>query len=279
MNLEFIDEFFMTQPFLAAFTVCSMKASAADFLAQHSSSTATTATQTKQEKKKKKQQQQGQHTNSNVDINQFNINRNIAFWLYGGLYQGMWLQFLYTVVYPMLFASFDNSLVYQVHTEIVLFGPFLTLPLAYVIRSVIDNQSSRSGDYSFDDKNHKKLSSSETTITQQATQGLEKYKDHVMSQGLLFKYWLIWGPAQTINFTVVPPHMRVLFVAFVSFFWVYLLSMISSQGITATETKKETTNNHRSILKTPITPFLEELQERFTGLEQFNNLEREIRSV
>jgi hypothetical protein len=247
-----------------------MKASAADFLAQHSSSTATTPTQTKQEKKKKKEQQhqqQGQHSNGNVDINQFDINRNISFWLYGGLYQGMWLQFLYTVMYPMLFASFDNSLVYQVHTEIVLFGPFLTLPLAYVIRSVIDNQSS-SGD-----------KDTTTTISQQATRGLEKYVDHIMSQGLLIKYWLIWGPAQTINFTVIPPHLRVVFVAFVSFFWVYLLSMISSQGITGTETKTETTNKHRSILNSPITSFLEELQERFTGLEQFNNLEREIRSV
>jgi hypothetical protein len=51
-----------------------------------------------------------------------------------------------------------------------------------------------------------------------------------MTENLLLKYWMIWGPAQTFNFMVVPQHLRVVFVALVSFFWVYLLSMISSQG-------------------------------------------------
>ena len=177
-------------------------------------------------------------------MNNFNVNRNIAFWLYGGLYQGMWLQFLYTVVYPMLFSTSEHPLIYQVHTEIVVFGPFVTLPLAYIIRSIIDNNQSRSSSDSttIDEKNDGLSSSETTTVFEQATQGIEKYIDHIMSQGLLWKYWLIWGPAQTINFTVVPPHLRVVFVAFVSFFWVYLLSMISSQGISSTDTETRNIN-------------------------------------
>jgi hypothetical protein len=43
---------------------------------------------------------------------------------------------------------------------------------------------------------------------------------------------MIWLPAQSINWYFVPEHLRVFFVAFVSFFWVYLLSAISSQQTT-----------------------------------------------
>ena len=59
--------------------------------------------------------------------------------------------------------------------------------------------------------------------------GLEKYQDAVLHQNLLLTYWLVWAPAQTVNFTMVPPHLRVFFVAAVSFVWVFMLSLISSE--------------------------------------------------
>jgi len=46
---------------------------------------------------------------------------------------------------------------------------------------------------------------------------------------LLWKYWAIWTPAQCLTFSVVPEHLRTPFVALVSFFWLMILSVISSR--------------------------------------------------
>ena len=37
--------------------------------------------------------------------------------------------------------------------------------------------------------------------------------------------WMIWVPAQTVNFTVVPRHLRIPYVAGVSFVWTVVLSV------------------------------------------------------
>jgi len=160
------DDFFRTQPFLSAFVACSVKASAADFLAQTSPAAAVEKPVIPEEE--------------TAPVEDLNYQRNLAFLLYGGLYQGMFLQFLYSVVYPFLYG-----------------GSAFQVPL--------------------------------TVLTD-----IEKYKNHVVTQNLLYKFWMVWAPAQTINFGVVPPHLRVFFVAFVSFFWVYILSGISSQETTKT---------------------------------------------
>lgn len=38
--------------------------------------------------------------------------------------------------------------------------------------------------------------------------------------------WAVWVPSQLINFSVVPLHLRVPFVAFVSFTWCVILSLM-----------------------------------------------------
>ena len=47
---------------------------------------------------------------------------------------------------------------------------------------------------------------------------------------LLVKYWALWTPVQCLTFGVVPPQWRVPFIALVSFFWLLVLSSISSRG-------------------------------------------------
>ena len=59
--------------------------------------------------------------------------------------------------------------------------------------------------------------------------GISKYIQHISSQQVLFRYWSIWFPVQCLNFAVVPEHLRVPFGAFISFFWVCLLSSIAAQ--------------------------------------------------
>jgi Mpv17 / PMP22 family len=260
--MEIVDDFFRTQPFLAAFMAASFKASAADFLAQTSSRKSEGEDQEsislpQRPHRSKRHSQERAHAiriipkQSMQPLPPVNMNRNLAFLLYGGLYQGMFLQFLYTFVYPWLYGNHPHQIVLQVHTEICLFGPIITLPLAYILRSIIDYDPQEMNKVGTGD-----AAGVERTLMNQVLGGIHKYKDHVMTEGLLLKYWSVWAPAQTINFILIPPHLRVVFVAVVSFFWVYLLSMISSGGVTqlegATESRKgmlfpTTSTTHRQL--------------------------------
>jgi hypothetical protein len=228
-----LSEFFRTQPFLAAFMTCSVKASAADLLAQTSTSNNNEEEQQEKAKKmipaKKKKRTESSSTSSSALRNKktkedssVNVHRNLAFLLYGGLYQGMFFQFLYMAVYPALYGDSPYRIVASVFTDTCVFGPFVTLPIAYIIRAVIESNTT-TGDHEY---KHKHTLSS---LIQPIEQGIDKYKNHVLTHGLLYTYWMIWAPAQTLNHGFVPEHLRVFFVAFVSFFWVYLLSGISSQ--------------------------------------------------
>lgn len=211
-----LDDFFRTQPFLSAFVACSVKASAADLLAQTSAVANASSEDVKQLVTKSTEQ-----VNDAMQLLEtVNIQRNFAFLLYGGLYQGMFLQFLYMVAYPALYGGSEFRIPLSIGSDICAFGPFVTLPIAYIIRAAIESRTS--SESSSGGETH-------SSFTEPVQEAIEKYKNHVFTQNLLVKYWMIWAPAQTINWYFVPEHLRVFFVAFVSFFWVYLLSAISSQ--------------------------------------------------
>ena len=74
-SVSAVETFFITKPYVAAFLTCSVKASAADWIAQTRAQCC-----------------------SNVDVS-----RNLAFLVYGGLYQGMTQQFIYSTVFPGMF--------------------------------------------------------------------------------------------------------------------------------------------------------------------------------
>lgn len=58
--------------------------------------------------------------------------------------------------------------------------------------------------------------------------GLQKYVHDIQYNGLLSKYLSIWIPAQSVSFSVIPEHLRVVFMASVSFFWFILFSTVAS---------------------------------------------------
>ena len=82
-------------------------------------------------------------------------------------------------------------------------APLVWLPPAYLIKAIVF-------DYSFEE-------------------GMQKYWKDITTHGLLWRYWAVWVPAQTISFSVVPDHLQVAFMASVSFFWFILFSPVSSQ--------------------------------------------------
>lgn len=82
--------------------------------------------------------------------------------------------------------------------------PFICLPVAYVVKSVIFNYSLK--------------------------EAFNRYRDDVVNNGLLVKYWSLWGPVQCLTFGVIPQHFRIVWIAFVSFFWLIIFSSITAKG-------------------------------------------------
>ena len=188
-----VDAFYHSQPYAAAFMTCSFKASAADLVVQSQTD--------------EPQQDEKSGTAGSLD---FDMQRNVGFLLYGGIYQGCVQEYLYNHVFPSVFGDSHSwvTVLEQVALDMVVLTPFLCLPVAYAMKAVL----------SADDN---------------LLDGLRKYVSHVQNEGLLVRYWSIWAPVQFLTFGFVPSHLRIPFIAFVSFFWLMILSNISSQDTQA----------------------------------------------
>lgn len=139
-----------------------------------------------------------------VTEHRFCFSRNGAFILYGAIYQGVTQHFIYNDIYPMIFGSGTDA---STVAAIVVFdqlvhAPLLALPVAYLVKAAVFK-------YPF-------------------SEGLERYLADAQHD-LLWKYWALWTPVQCLTFSVVPAHLRIPFIAVVSFFWLILLSNISSR--------------------------------------------------
>jgi len=145
---------------------------------------------------------------SSLNINNIEMRRNLAYIAYGGIFVGLMCHMEYNHLFPLMFGT-EQSL--AIVAEKVIFdcfvsAPLMWLPPAYLIKALVY-------DYPMQE-------------------GLEKYVTDVKTNGLLWKYWSVWVPAQSISFSVVPDHLRVAFMAFVSFFWFIMFSTLSSKGDT-----------------------------------------------
>lgn len=175
--LEEVTEFYQTAPYLAAFLTCGVKASAADYIAQQrSNDKASDATASNNNFSSK---------NGEVVLpSNLDLPRNVAFILYGGLYQGMTQEFIFNHIYPILFGTATD--VTTVATKVVfdnlVIAPFLCLPISYLFKSVIYKDS--------------------------PMKAMISYTDDVKEQGLLLKYWSVWCPVQCLTFSIVPEHFR-----------------------------------------------------------------------
>jgi protein Mpv17 len=192
-----LDAFFQSQPYLAAFLTCSFKAGTADLLAQKQILSPAKKSPAPEDEAKEA----------------FDLPRNLSFIFYGGLVQGMFQQFLFSAVYPVMFGHEHTffTTVQQVAFDVGVM-PFVYLPIVYSIKSLVS------------------ASNSNSFSIETVQDGLAKLGDDILNKGLLKTYWSIWIPAQSLTFSVIPPHLRVLFVALVSFCWVTILSSISSSS-------------------------------------------------
>lgn len=130
--------------------------------------------------------------------------RNLAYVLYGGIFVGGMCHLEYDYIFPALFGN-DHSIT-TIFEEVIfdnfISAPLFWLPPAYVVKAAV---------YDYPMK-----------------EGLEKYVHDIKHKGLLTKYLSIWIPAQSISFSVIPEHLRIVFMASVSFFWFILFSTVAS---------------------------------------------------
>lgn len=138
------------------------------------------------------------------EADKLELRRNLAYILYGGIFVGGLCHLEYDYVFPYLFGD-DHSV--KTIFEEVCFDNFISAPLcwlppAYLVKAAVYDYPLR--------------------------EGLEKYVHDIKHNGLLHKYLSIWIPAQSVSFSVIPEHLRVLFMASVSFFWFILFSTVAS---------------------------------------------------
>ena len=221
MSFDDVSTFYATNPLEAAVLTCGVKASIADGIAQ-----VRTALPNDTNNRFNSEYEDNRddifidfstlpHTPTTPYewMSDLEFRRNLAYILYGGIFIGAACHYEYDVLFPILFGS-----QHTVATSIkeVLFDNFVTAPLAwlppaYIIKALLYNYPVR--------------------------EGMNKYVTDIMEHGLLKKYWTIWVPAQSISFTVVPDHLRVVFMASVSFFWFILFSTVSSSSTTSSKSE------------------------------------------
>ena len=203
--IENVNDFYQSAPYLAAFLTCGVKASAADLVAQRSA----------QDNAMINYHENDLNMNTKVfdvsDENNYScgkvdIPRNTAFILYGGLYQGVTQEYIFNHVYPLMFGVGTDviTVASKVVFDMLILSPFLCLPAAYLAKGLI--------------------------FQQRPVISLHRYREDIVERGLLVKYWMVWAPVQCFTFSIVPEHFRIAFIALISFFWLILLSSISSES-------------------------------------------------
>ena len=189
-----LNSFYMSYPLLSAVTTCSVKGCLADCIAQRRNNAAA------EDGNKDKE------SSSTPGKSKFSFRRNAAYILYGGGILGVLCDIMYNFVYPFVFGGLDGiaNLTAIVVFDNVITAPLLWLPPVYFVKAILYGQSLKSG--------------------------IQKYSIDVKQNGLLKQYWTIWFPAQLVNFSLVPAHLRIAFMAGISFGWMIILSCISSNS-------------------------------------------------
>jgi hypothetical protein len=141
-----------------------------------------------------------------VCTTQFSIRRNLAMVIYSGTVLGLCAEIMYNRLFPLIFGVERTwpTIIMKTLFDGFVNAPLLWLPPAYLVQGLL---------YKYP-----------------MGKALRKYRKDVRENGLLKKYWSLWLPVSFLNFSVVPPHFRVAFVALVSFFWMILLSVVANNN-------------------------------------------------
>jgi hypothetical protein len=202
-----LETFWQTSPYAAGAIVCAIKASAADLFAQKAAQ-ASTAKQLQHhhhQQQQQVQQLQLEQQDATRAARKTDLRRNLAFILYGIIYQGMGCEFIYNRLYPIWFGKGTGPTVVltKVLFNLCVQATLVTLPSAYLIKGFVFKRSIKDA--------------------------LRHYVSDIKNHGLIKKYYALWFPVDCVIFSVVPEHFRVTVMAMVSFLWMIILSTVSAR--------------------------------------------------
>ena len=214
-----VDNFYRTAPLESAFLTCGIKGSLADAIAQKLDKPhhdvddynveKTTKTNNSVRSRSDSLSMYDEEQDERQEETTFDASRNLAYVIYGGLYTGIAQHFIYNEIFPQIFGDDPTPLTVlsEVAANALIVGPMLGLPVAYLTKALVLHP----------------------TDGNPLAEGLKRYAEDVQLKGLLLKYWALWVPVQAITFAYVPEHLRITFMAFVSFFWFVILSVVSAE--------------------------------------------------
>ena len=141
-----------------------------------------------------------------TSIGDINWSRNAVFATFGFLYMGCFQYWLFNTIFFKFFpgTSFTQTLK-KVCCDSFIKAPFFYFPFFYLIRTFVHERE--------------KFFQRETVLSLKTT-----YKKNI--SGDLKRFWSLWFPVNMITFGVMPIHLRLPFIASISFFWCICLSII-----------------------------------------------------
>lgn len=133
---------------------------------------------------------------------QINLNRVLAFAVFGALYLGMVGHYKYAVIYPALFgvSKTASAVAVKVIFDLFLNGPLVYFPIYFIIKGFFAGKGPVDA------------------LTDFFT---------VKGRNLVLRYWVVWTPVEVAMWTFVPPNLRVPFLSLVSLIWTIVLSTLS----------------------------------------------------
>jgi protein Mpv17 len=130
--------------------------------------------------------------------------RNFVFTSFGFFYLGAFQYVQYTLWFPRFFpGNAGLDVAKKVAFDQIINTGMWYYPLFYMVQSCV---------------------MSATVSADKLGEGIERYKTNVTTD--MVNCWKLWVPAQIVNFSLVPVHMRVPFAAGVSFVWSCVLSAL-----------------------------------------------------
>ena len=143
------------------------------------------------------------HAESKIDAHDWR--RTLAFAVYSGAYCGCAQHWIYNSLYARLFTIETTVAVAlkKVSCDCFVHAPLVASPCYYFLRPVMEGRGS-------------------------IVDGVADYKRDFWTVGIAFVK--VWGPAHMCTFTVVPPPMRIAFIASVSLGWLSLMSFFAHDG-------------------------------------------------
>ena len=140
-------------------------------------------------------------------IDSIDWNRNAVFGTFGFLYQGCFQYWFFNTALFRLFPGTSiRSTIKKVFVDQFVKGPIAYWPVFYFIQTII---------------NERKLNQKTMDII------WTHYKRNVWKD--LKAFWSVWVPAQCITFGIMPLHLRLPFIATLSFFWCCFLSFMRGE--------------------------------------------------